>query len=113
MRCIASERVCFAASFTFDQESWVVFFHHQLLLAQDAVDFRKEKGSFYLVFEFMDHDLMGLLDSGLVGFVFLSVSAEKLNTRPALKHLSNFVIVFEMWPNPGSSFLQSQLQQTY
>merc|ERR1719412_1866290 len=35
---------------------------------QDAVDFRKEKGSFYLVFEFMDHDLMGLLDSGLVEF---------------------------------------------
>ena len=35
---------------------------------QEAVDFRKEKGSFYLVFEFMDHDLMGLLDSGLVEF---------------------------------------------
>lgn len=35
---------------------------------QDAVDFRKEKGFFYLVFEFMDHDLMGLLDSGLVEF---------------------------------------------
>ena len=35
---------------------------------QDAIDFRKEKGSFYLVFEFMDHDLMGLLDSGLVVF---------------------------------------------
>lgn len=35
---------------------------------QDAVDFRKEKGSFYLVFEFMDHDLMGLLDSELVKF---------------------------------------------
>ena len=39
-----------------------------LHLFQDAVDFRKEKGSFYLVFEFMDHDLMGLLDSGLVEF---------------------------------------------
>jgi cyclin-dependent kinase 12/13 len=35
---------------------------------QEAKDFRKEKGSFYLVFEFMDHDLMGLLDSGLVEF---------------------------------------------
>eukprot|EP00095_Tigriopus_kingsejongensis_P008467 maker-scaffold18_size714446-snap-gene-3.27 protein:Tk08467 transcript:maker-scaffold18_size714446-snap-gene-3.27-mRNA-1 annotation:"cyclin-dependent protein kinase-like protein" len=35
---------------------------------QEAVDFRKDKGSFYLVFEFMDHDLMGLLDSGLVDF---------------------------------------------
>lgn len=32
------------------------------------MDFRKEKGSFYLVFEFMDHDLMGLLESGLVEF---------------------------------------------
>ncbi|CAL1536352.1 unnamed protein product [Lymnaea stagnalis] len=33
---------------------------------QDALDFKKDKGSFYLVFEYMDHDLMGLLDSGLV-----------------------------------------------
>lgn len=41
---------------------------------QDAVDFRREKGSFYLVFEFMDHDLMGLLDSGLVEF------SEQLNS---------------------------------
>ncbi|XP_044753976.1 cyclin-dependent kinase 12 isoform X1 [Coccinella septempunctata] len=35
---------------------------------QDALDFRKDKGSFYLVFEYMDHDLMGLLESGLVDF---------------------------------------------
>lgn len=35
---------------------------------QDAVDFRREKGSFYLVFEYMDHDLMGLLESGMVDF---------------------------------------------
>ncbi|CAG9770443.1 unnamed protein product [Ceutorhynchus assimilis] len=35
---------------------------------QDAADFRKEKGSFYLVFEYMDHDLMGLLESGMVDF---------------------------------------------
>uniref|UniRef100_A0A0B6ZVB5 Protein kinase domain-containing protein n=1 Tax=Arion vulgaris TaxID=1028688 RepID=A0A0B6ZVB5_9EUPU len=33
---------------------------------QDALDFKKDRGSFYLVFEYMDHDLMGLLDSGLV-----------------------------------------------
>ena len=32
------------------------------------MDFRKDKGSFYLVFEYMDHDLMGLLESGLVEF---------------------------------------------
>nr|KAG5707650.1 hypothetical protein BaRGS_031032 [Batillaria attramentaria] len=35
---------------------------------QDALDFRKDKGAFYLVFEYMDHDLMGLLESGLVTF---------------------------------------------
>lgn len=35
---------------------------------QDALDFRKDKGAFYLVFEYMDHDLMGLLESGLVDF---------------------------------------------
>ncbi|KAJ1527103.1 hypothetical protein ONE63_008640 [Megalurothrips usitatus] len=35
---------------------------------QDALDFRKDKGSFYLVFEYMDHDLMGLLESGFVNF---------------------------------------------
>ncbi|XP_026677366.1 cyclin-dependent kinase 12 [Diaphorina citri] len=34
----------------------------------DALDFRKDKGSFYLVFEYMDHDLMGLLESGMVDF---------------------------------------------
>ncbi|XP_041942299.1 cyclin-dependent kinase 12 isoform X1 [Alosa sapidissima] len=35
---------------------------------QDALDFKKDKGAFYLVFEYMDHDLMGLLESGLVTF---------------------------------------------
>lgn len=35
----------------------------------NATDFRKEKEcAFYLVFEYMDHDLMGLLDSGMVHF---------------------------------------------
>lgn len=34
----------------------------------DATDFRKDKGSFYLVFDFMEHDLMGLIDSGMVTF---------------------------------------------
>ncbi|CAA9997898.1 unnamed protein product, partial [Nesidiocoris tenuis] len=28
----------------------------------------QDKGSFYLVFEYMDHDLMGLLESGMVEF---------------------------------------------
>ncbi|XP_050530354.1 cyclin-dependent kinase 12-like isoform X2 [Daktulosphaira vitifoliae] len=35
---------------------------------QDALDFKKDRGSFYLVFEYMDHDLMGLLESGMVNF---------------------------------------------
>ncbi|XP_053570541.1 cyclin-dependent kinase 13 [Bombina bombina] len=35
---------------------------------EDALDFKKDKGAFYLVFEYMDHDLMGLLESGLVLF---------------------------------------------
>ncbi|KAK5644352.1 hypothetical protein RI129_005652 [Pyrocoelia pectoralis] len=35
---------------------------------QDALDFRVDRGSVYLVFEYMDHDLMGLLESGMVDF---------------------------------------------
>jgi cyclin-dependent kinase 12/13 len=35
---------------------------------QDPLDFRKDKWSVYLVFEYMDHDLMGLLASGMVDF---------------------------------------------
>lgn len=35
---------------------------------QNVLDFREDKGAFYLVFEYMDHDLMGLLESGLVDF---------------------------------------------
>ncbi|XP_058124232.1 cyclin-dependent kinase 12-like [Anopheles coustani] len=35
---------------------------------QDPLEFRKDKGSFYLAFEYMDHDLMGLLSSGMVDF---------------------------------------------
>ena len=33
---------------------------------QDALEFRKDRGEFYLVFEYMDHDLFGLIDSGLL-----------------------------------------------
>lgn len=35
---------------------------------QDVLEFRNDKGSFYLVFEYMDHDLMGLIESGMVEF---------------------------------------------
>lgn len=34
----------------------------------NVLGFKKDKGAFYLVFEFLDHDLMGLLESGLVEF---------------------------------------------
>ncbi|RNA25515.1 cyclin-dependent kinase 12 [Brachionus plicatilis] len=33
---------------------------------QDVLEFRKDRGEFYLVFEYMDHDLFGLLDSGVL-----------------------------------------------
>ncbi|XP_072179057.1 uncharacterized protein [Diadema setosum] len=46
----------------------VVRLHEIVTDKQDALDFKKDKGSFYLVFEYMDHDLMGLLESGLVTF---------------------------------------------
>ncbi|EDV27206.1 uncharacterized protein TRIADDRAFT_23127, partial [Trichoplax adhaerens] len=34
----------------------------------DANNFKTDRCAFYLVFEYMDHDLMGLLESGLVTF---------------------------------------------
>ena len=34
----------------------------------DAASFRQDKGAFYLVFDYMDHDLFGLLESGMVHF---------------------------------------------
>ena len=40
----------------------------QLFLTTLSAIFRQDKGSFYLVFEYMDHDLMGLLESGMVEF---------------------------------------------
>ncbi|KAM4688663.1 cyclin-dependent kinase 13 [Discoglossus pictus] len=42
---------------------------------EDALDFKKDKGAFYLVFEYMDHDLMGLLESGLVHFNELHIKS--------------------------------------
>ncbi|EDW69958.1 cyclin-dependent kinase 12 [Drosophila virilis] len=46
----------------------IVNLHEIVTDKQDAVEFRKDKGSFYLVFEYMDHDLMGLLESNMVDF---------------------------------------------
>ncbi|CAH8515096.1 unnamed protein product [Heterobilharzia americana] len=34
----------------------------------DPTDFKKDKGAFFLVFDYMDHDLYGILESGLVTF---------------------------------------------
>lgn len=35
---------------------------------EDTLEFKKGGGSFYLVFEYMDHDLTGLIESGMVNF---------------------------------------------
>ena len=58
-----------------------------------VIFFRKEKGSFYLVFEFMDHDLMGLLDSGLVDFTekFNASIMKQLLDGLSYCHLKNFL----------------------
>ncbi|XP_002163199.2 cyclin-dependent kinase 13 [Hydra vulgaris] len=42
---------------------------------QSALDFRKDKGDFYLVFEYCDHDLMGILESGFVQFTTEHISS--------------------------------------
>lgn len=42
---------------------------------QTASDMRHDKGSFYLVFEYVDHDLMGLLESKLTNFTELQIAS--------------------------------------
>ncbi|CAL8070009.1 unnamed protein product [Calicophoron daubneyi] len=34
----------------------------------NPVDFKKDRGAFFLVFDYMDHDLYGILESGLITF---------------------------------------------
>lgn len=46
--------------------------HEKYACVQVLIDLNIRSGAFYLVFEYMEHDLHGLLDSGLVEF---SVSA--------------------------------------
>ncbi|XP_052802301.1 cyclin-dependent kinase 12-like [Mya arenaria] len=60
---------------------------------QDAVDFRKDRGAFYLVFEYMDHDLMGILESGLVTFDELHIASFMKQLLEGLKycHDKNFL----------------------
>ncbi|XP_056376473.1 cyclin-dependent kinase 13 [Hyla sarda] len=60
---------------------------------EDAVDFKKDKGAFYLVFEYMDHDLMGLLESGLVHFNELHIKSFMRQLMEGLDycHKKNFL----------------------
>lgn len=39
-----------------------------------ASEMRQDKGSFYLVFEYVDHDLMGLLDSQIIQFTEVQIA---------------------------------------
>ncbi|KAG8442771.1 hypothetical protein GDO86_011546 [Hymenochirus boettgeri] len=60
---------------------------------EDALDFKKDKGAFYLVFEYMDHDLMGLLESGLVHFNELHIKSFMRQLMEGLDycHKKNFL----------------------
>jgi cyclin-dependent kinase 12/13 len=60
---------------------------------QSAIDFRKEKGSFYLVFDYCDHDLMGLLESGMVDFQEVHIQSLTYQLIGALDycHKKNFL----------------------
>lgn len=59
----------------------------------NALEFRKDKGSFYLVFEYMDHDLMGLLLSGEVNFTENNIAHIMHQLLEALTfcHRNNFL----------------------
>ena len=50
-------------------------------------------GSFYLVFEFMDHDLMGLLESGLVALSEANIASLMKQLMDGLNycHKRNFL----------------------
>jgi len=60
---------------------------------QSAVDFRKDKGAFYLVFEYCDHDLMGILESGFVKFETQHISSMMKQLLEGLNycHEKNFL----------------------
>lgn len=45
-----------------------IYIFNQISLYVTSIFALQDKGSFYLVFEYMDHDLMGLLESGMVDF---------------------------------------------
>ncbi|OWF39354.1 cyclin-dependent kinase 12-like [Mizuhopecten yessoensis] len=56
---------------------------------QDALDFKKDKGAFYLVFEYMDHDLMGLLESGMCNFKEEHIASFMKQLLDGLKYCHN------------------------
>lgn len=59
----------------------------------DVLEFRKDRGSFYLVFEYMDHDLMGLLVSGKVTFSENNIAHIMIQLLEGLRycHRNNFL----------------------
>lgn len=60
---------------------------------QDALDFRKDKGNFYLVFEYMDYDLKGLQESGKVDFDVTNIASIMKQLLDGLNycHSKNFL----------------------
>ncbi|GMS89526.1 hypothetical protein PENTCL1PPCAC_11701, partial [Pristionchus entomophagus] len=53
----------------------VVKLHDIVTDKQTASDMRHDRGSFYLVFEYVDHDLMGLLESKLINFSDIQIAS--------------------------------------
>ncbi|THD24002.1 Cyclin-dependent kinase 12 [Fasciola hepatica] len=41
----------------------------------DPLDFKEDRGAFFLVFDYMDHDLYGILESGMVTFSELHIAS--------------------------------------
>lgn len=60
---------------------------------QEAVDFCKDRGAFYLVFEYMEHDLMGLMENEQVEFNEIHIASIMKQLLRALKycHEKNFL----------------------
>lgn len=60
---------------------------------QNVLDFQKDKGAFYLVFEYMDHDLMGLIESNLVTFTEENIAhiMKQLLDGLSYCHTNNFL----------------------
>ncbi|CAB4057572.1 metK [Lepeophtheirus salmonis] len=66
---------------------------------ESAIDFKKDKGSFYLVFEFMDHDLIGLGQVKLADFGLARLYNAEDKERP----YTNKVIT--LWYRPPELLL--------